>query len=178
MYSIIETVSTLAIPFIVLMVLLYGYYKGVRVYEVFVEGAGEGIKISVRILPYLLAMLLAIGVFRYSGAMEIFIYVIKYPARLMGIPPEIIPLVLMRPLSGSGALGVLSETLKVYGPDSFVGRVASTMMGSTETIFYTIAVYFGAVGIRNIRHVLPAALLADLAGVIASVLVCRLVFGG
>lgn len=178
MYSVIRTISSLAVPLIVLFVLLYGYLKGVKVYEVFIEGAAEGVKISIKILPYLIAMLLAIGIFRHSGAMEIFIDLIKYPARFLGIPPEVMPLVLMRPLSGSGALGMLTEILKTYGPDTFVGRVASTMMGSTETIFYTIAVYFGAVGIKNIRHVLPAALLADLAGVLASVFICRIVFGG
>lgn len=178
MYYAVKLISSLAVPLVVLVVLIYGYLRGVKVYEVFVEGAAEGIKTSIRILPYLIAMLLAIGIFRDSGAMDIFMYILKFPAFLLGIPPQVMPLVLMRPLSGSGALGVLSEILKTCGPDSFTGRVASTMMGSTETIFYTIAVYFGAVGVKNIRHVLPAALAADLAGVLASVLVCRFFFSG
>ena len=177
MYSIIKLISSLAVPFIILTILVYGYLRGVKVYEVFVEGAAEGVRTSIRILPYLVAMLLAIGIFRSSGAMDIFMSIFKFPALLLGIPPQVMPLVLMRPLSGSGALGVLSEILKTYGPDSFIGRVASTMMGSTETILYTISVYFGAVGVKNIRHVLPAALAADLAGVLASVFVCRLFFG-
>lgn len=177
MYRFVTIASSLAIPLLVTMVLVHGHIKGVKVYEAFVEGAADGIKTAVRILPYIAAMLLAMGIFRDSGAMDALITVFRYPAALFGIPPEVIPLIMMRPLSGSGALGVLSEILTAYGPDSFAGRVASTIMGSTETIFYTIAVYFGAVGIKNTRHVLPAALLADLAGVLASVMVCSAVFG-
>jgi spore maturation protein B len=177
MQSIVGAISSLAVPLIVLSVLAYGYIKGVKIYEVFIEGAAEGVKISVKILPYLVAILMAIGIFKNSGAMEIMLFLLGIPARLVGIPPEVLPMVLIRPLSGSGALGVLYEILCEYGPDSFAGRAASTMMGSTETIFYTIAVYFGAVGIRDTRHVLPAALLADLAGVMASVAICRLIFG-
>lgn len=177
METAIKTVSAFAVPLVVALILVHGYIKGVKVYEVFVEGAAEGIKTSLRILPYLIAILMAIGVFRSSGAMDILLALLKVPARLLGIPAEVTPLVLIRPLSGSGALGVLSEILNTYGPDSFAGRVAATMMGSTETIFYTITVYFGAVGIKDTRHVLPAALVADLAGVIASVVICSIIFG-
>ncbi|HQA47439.1 MAG TPA: spore maturation protein [Bacillota bacterium] len=177
METAIKTISAFAVPLVVAFILVHGYIKGVKVYEVFVEGAAEGIKTSLRILPYLIAILMAIGVFRSSGAMDILLALLKVPARLLGIPAEVMPLVLIRPLSGSGALGVLSEILNTYGPDSFAGRVAATMMGSTETIFYTITVYFGAVGIKDTRHVLPAALVADLAGVIASVVICSIIFG-
>jgi spore maturation protein B len=177
METAIKTISAFAVPLVVALILVHGYIKGVKVYEVFVEGAAEGIKTSLRILPYLIAILMAIGVFRSSGAMDILLALLKVPARLLGIPAEVTPLVLIRPLSGSGALGVLSEILYTYGPDSFAGRVAATMMGSTETIFYTITVYFGAVGIKDTRHVLPAALVADLAGVIASVVICSIIFG-
>ena len=177
METAIKTVSAFAVPLVVALILVHGYIKGVKVYEVFVEGAAEGIKTSLRILPYLIAILMAIGVFRSSGAMDILLALLKVPARLLGIPAEVTPLVLIRPLSGSGALGVLSEILNTYGPDSFAGRVAATMMGSTETIFYTITVYFGAVGIKDTRHVLPAALVADLAGVISSVIICSIIFG-
>jgi len=177
MFGLIQGLSSIAVPFIILFIVVHGYLNGVKVYEVFVEGAAEGIKTAVKVLPYLVAMLLAIGIFRSSGAMEIFTAALRYPAWVLGIPQEVIPLMLMRPLSGSGALGVVSEILKTYGPDSFAGRVASTMMGSTETIFYTIAVYFGAVGIKDTRHVLHAALLADLAGILAAVTICRIVFG-
>jgi len=177
METAIKTISAFAVPLVVAFILVHGYIKGVKVYEVFVEGAAEGIKTSLRILPYLIAILMAIGVFRSSGAMDILLALLKVPARLLGIPAEVTPLVLIRPLSGSGALGVLSEILNTYGPDSFAGRVAATMMGSTETIFYTITVYFGAGGIKDTRHVLPAALVADLAGVIASVVICSIIFG-
>jgi spore maturation protein B len=177
MAVIIRTVSAFAVPLVVSFILIHGYAKGIKVYEVFVEGAAEGIKTSLRILPYLIAILMAIGVFRDSGAMGILFILLKVPARLLGIPAEVMPLVLIRPLSGSGALGTVSEIFATYGPDSFVGRVAATMMGSTETIFYTIAVYFGAVGIKDTRHVLPSAFVADLAGVIASVVICSLFFG-
>lgn len=173
----IENLSAFAIPSLVAMVFMYGHKKGVKVYEVFVEGAGEGLKTSLRILPYLIAILMAIGIFRSSGAMDILLIILRVPAGLFGIPAEVMPLVLIRPFSGNGALGVLGEIFSIYGPDSFAGRVASTVMGSTETIFYTVAVYFGAIGIRDIRHVLPAAFVADLAGVIASVVVCKLIFG-
>jgi spore maturation protein B len=176
-YDIVNMASSLAIPLLVMMILVHGHMKGVKVYEAFVEGAADGIKTAVRILPYLAAMLLAMGIFRDSGAMDAMIWLLRYPASALGIPPEVIPLIMIRPLSGSGALGVLSEVLMAYGPDSFIGRAASTMVGSTETIFYTIAVYFGAVGVKNTRHVLPAALIADLAGVLASVMVCRAIFG-
>ena len=177
METAIKTISAFAVPLVVAFILVHGYIKGVKVYEVFVEGAAEGIKTSLRILPYLIAILMAIGVFRSSGAMDILLALLKVPARLLGIPAEVTPHVLIRPLSGSGALGVLSEILNTYGPDSFAGRVAATMMGSTETIFYTMTVYFGAVGIKDTRHVLPAALVADLAGVIASVVICSIIFG-
>lgn len=177
METAIKTVSAFAVPLVVASILVHGYIKGVKVYEVFVEGAAEGIKTSLRILPYLIAILMAIGAFRSSGAMDILLALFKVPAGLLGIPAEVTPLVLIRPLSGSGALGVLSEILYAYGPNSFAGRVAATMMGSTETIFYTITVYFGAVGIKDTRHVLPAALVADLAGVISSVIICSIIFG-
>ncbi|MGI6703870.1 MAG: spore maturation protein [Clostridia bacterium] len=177
MRLLIEALSAFAVPLLVAFVLIHGYKKGVKVYEVFVEGAAEGIKTSVRILPYLIAILMAIGIFRSSGAMDILLVLLRIPAGLLGIPAEVMPLVLIRPLSGSGALGVVSEIFATYGPDSFAGRVAGTMMGSTETIFYTTALYFGAVGIRDTRHVLPSALMADMAGVVASVVVCRLIFG-
>jgi spore maturation protein B len=176
MQSIVGAMSALAVPLLVALVLTYGYVKGVKIYEVFIEGAAEGIKTSIKILPYLVAILMAIGIFRSSGAMDLLVFLFSIPAKLIGIPSEVMPLVFIRPLSGSGALGVLYEILSTYGPDSFAGRAASTMMGSTETIFYTMAVYFGAVGIKDTRHVLASALLADLAGVIASVTICSLIF--
>jgi len=177
MSEFIKTVSILAIPAFIFGVLGFGYLKKINVYEAFVEGAKEGLTTAWRILPYLVAMFVAIGIFRSSGAMDVVIEVLTPITKFFGIPAEIIPLALMRPLSGSASTGMLAELFQVYGPDSFVGRVASTMMGSTETIFYTLSIYFGAVGIKRMRYTLWGALIAELAGLIASVIICRIVFG-
>ena len=174
--SIINGVSALAIPVIVVLITVYAYVKGVKVYEVFVEGAKEGFEIGVKIIPYLVAILAAIGVFRESGAMELMVDILGPITSKVGMPAEILTMAIMRPLSGSGALGVMTELMNTHGPDSFIGRLASTMMGSTETTFYVLAVYFGSVGIKNERHAVPAALLADLTGIIASVFICNMVF--
>lgn len=160
-----------------MFVLVYGYLKDVKIYEVFIEGAKEGLNISIKILPYLIAMLFAIGVFRESGILDILTDALSPFLKLIGIPPEVLPLAIMKPMSGSGSLGITAEILNKYGPDSLIGRIASTMMGSTETIFYTMSVYYGAVGIKNMRHTLSCALLAHFAGVIASCIICRIIFG-
>ena len=177
MIEITQMISLLAIPMFIVFILGYGYYKGVPVYEVCVEGAKEGLGTAFKVLPYLVAMFVAIGVFRASGAMDLLISVLSPVTSLAGIPSEILPLALMRPMSGSASAGMLAEIYKVYGPDSFIGRASSTMMGSTETIFYTVSVYFGSVGVKKTRYVLAAGLLADLAGLLASVAVCSIVFG-
>ncbi|WP_078683171.1 MULTISPECIES: spore maturation protein [Clostridium] len=150
--------------------------KGVKVYECFVEGAKDGILICIRIFPYLLAMLVAIAVFRESKALDYFIFLVKPLVSIIGLPPEILPLIFIKPLSGSGALGVLSDILIKYGPDSFIGMLSSIIMGTTETIFYTLTVYFGAVKIKKIRHTLWAAILADITAIIAAVTLTRLIF--
>jgi len=164
------------IPIIVLFIVFFGAAKGVKVYECFVEGAKDGIGICLRIFPYLLAMILAVGVFRESGALDCFIRIITPFVKLIGIPPEVVPLILIKPLSGSGSLGVFAEILNKFGADSSIGRTASIIMGSTETIFYTITVYFGAVKIKKIRHTLWAALMADLIAIIMSILLVRIFF--
>ncbi|MFL0195617.1 spore maturation protein [Clostridium sp. WILCCON 0269] len=164
------------IPIIIVSVVTYGIIKEVKVYECFIEGAKEGISICIKIFPYLLAMILAVGVFRESRALDYFIGFIKPIVNFIGIPAEVVPLILIKPLSGSGALGVFTETLSKFGPDSYIGRVASIIMGSTETIFYTVTVYFGAVGIKKIRHTLWAAIMADLVSVIVAVTVARIMF--
>jgi spore maturation protein B len=164
------------IAIIILGIVAYGMFKGVKVYECFVEGAKEGLSICLRIFPYLLAMLVAIAVFRESKALDYFINLIKPAVQLIGLPAEVVPLVLVKPLSGSGALGVLSDILIKYGPDSFIGRLSSIIMGTTETIFYTLTVYFGAVNIRKIRHTLWAALLADMVAIIMAITLARLMF--
>lgn len=173
----INAISKWAIPVLIAGIVAYGYFKRIKVYEVFTEGAKEGFTTAVRIIPYLVALLVAIGIFRASGAMNLLTSILSPITRLIGMPPETVPMALMRPLSGGGAQGIMTDLFKTYGPDSFIGRVAATMMGSTDTTFYILAVYFGSVGIKNTRHALPAGLVADFVGLVTSVLVCRLVFG-
>ncbi len=177
MVGIFETLSRFIIPVFILFILVYGFYKKVPVYEAFIEGAKEGFTTVIRILPYLVAMLVAIGVFRTSGAMELLFTLISPVTNLLGIPAALLPLAFMRPLSGSASIGILAEMLKVYGSDSYIGRTASTMMGSTETTFYTASIYLGSVGLRDTRYALVAGLLSDLVGFLSSIIICTLVFG-
>ncbi|HXG00340.1 MAG TPA: spore maturation protein [Bacteroidota bacterium] len=175
--EIVGAISILAIPALVVFVVLYGAVKKVKVYEAFVEGAKEGFHVAVRIIPYLVAMLVAIGVFRHGGAMDVLTIVLSPVTQLIGMPAETVPLALMRPLSGSGALGVMSEILTTHGPDSLIGRMVSVMMGSGETTFYVLAVYFGSVSVSRTRHAVPAGLVADLASILASVWIVNLLWG-
>ncbi len=172
----IDWLSILAIPLIIMLFLGYGYLKKVRVYEVFVEGAKEGFEVGVKIIPYLVAMLVAIAMFRASGAMDWLKIIMSPITGLINMDPELLPMALMRPLSGSGSLGVMTELMNKHGVDSLIGFTASTMFGSTETTFYVVAVYYGAVNIRNTRYSIPAGLAADVAGLIAAVLICQLVY--
>ncbi len=174
--SVINVISIFAIPLLLLVFLGWGFFKKVKVYEVFVEGAKEGFNTSVRIIPYLVAMLVAIAIFRASGAMELVTTILSPLASFIGMPAETLPLAILRPLSGSGSLGLMTELMKVHGPDSFIGVLASTMYGSSETTFYVLAVYFGAVNIKNTRHALPVGIIADVAGMLAAVWVVRLLF--
>lgn len=164
------------IPLIILLILAYGHLKGVKVYEAFIEGAMEGMHITLKIFPYIVAMLLAVAMLRSSGGLDFILYLLKPATAFIGIPAEVVPLVIMKPLSGSGALGVLADILKRAGPDTYSGLLASVIMSSTETIFYTITVYFGSVGIRNIRHTLAAALIAEFTGLVAAVWICSSFF--
>ena len=173
----IEILSVVAIPALIVLFIGYGAVRKVRVYEQFVEGAKEGFNIAVRIIPYLVAMLMAIGIFRAGGAMEWLTYILKPLTDLIGMPAEALPMALMRPLSGSGSLGIMTEIIKVHGPDSFIGVMVSTFFGSTETTFYVLAVYFGAINIKNTRHALPAGLIADVAGILGAVFIVRMLFG-
>jgi spore maturation protein SpmA len=175
--NIIQIFSTIAIPFLIIAFIGYGAFKKVKVYEEFVEGAKEGFNIAVKIIPYLVAMLMAIGIFRAGGAMDWLIYILKPVTNLIGMPAEALPMALMRPLSGSGSLGIMAEIMSVHGPDSFIGILTSTFFGSTETTFYVLAVYFGAVNIRNTRHAVPAGLIADIAGILGALFIVRLLFG-
>ena len=152
-------------------------FKKVKVYETFVEGAKDGFTIAVRIIPYLVAILVAIGMFRASGALDLLLNFLSPVLTLIGFPPENLPLALMRPLSGSGSLGLLTDLINVHGPDSLIAKIGATMFGSTETTFYVLAVYFGSVGIRKTRHALVAGLFADAVGVLSAVYICQFFFG-
>lgn len=170
--SIIEEVSRWAIPLILLIVPLAAYLRGVPVYESFVTGAEEGLKTGFRILPFLIGMLVSIRVFVDSGALEILSGLLQPIFLRFGLESNLtalIPLAVMRPLSGSGALGVATQIINQYGPDSMIGRIASTLQGSTDTTFFVLTVYFGSVGIKKYRYALKLGLLADFVGLIASI---------
>ena len=173
----IETISLYAIPVLLFLIPALAFIKKVKVYEEFVEGAKEGFQVAVRIIPFLVAILVAIGMFRASGAMDVFVSIVSPLTNLVSFPAEALPAAFMRPLSGSGTLGIVTELMQTHGPDSFIGRFASTIYGSTETTFYVLAVYFGAVNIKKIRHAVAAGLIADFVGIAAALFICRLVFG-
>lgn len=175
--SYVEALSILAIPFLLSFFPLYAALRSVPVYEEFVEGAKEGFQVALRIIPFLVAILVAIGMFRGAGGIDMLSRALDPALKFVGFPAELLPMALMRPLSGSGSLGIFSELVATHGPDSILARMAGTIMGSTETTFYVLAVYFGSVAIRRTRHAVPAGLLADTAGIAASIIVCRIVFG-
>jgi spore maturation protein SpmA/spore maturation protein SpmB len=167
------------IPGLAVLLLGFGVVRRVRVYECFVDGARDGFEVAVRIIPYLVAILVAVGMFRASGAMDIVVGAIGGFTAALGMPAEALPMALLRPLSGSGAYGVLAATIAepATGPDTYVGYLVSTLQGSTETTFYVLAVYFGAVQVRRVRHALAAGLTADLAGIVAAVVACLYLYG-
>jgi len=173
----ISILSYFVLPTLIVGFPLYGLIKGVRVYEEFVEGAKEGFEVAVTIIPYLVAILFAIGMFRASGAMDFLIGALDPVLGLIGVPAEVLPMAIIRPLTGSGSAAIVADMINQFGEDSLFVKMAATMFGSTETTFYVIAVYFGAVNIRETRHAVPAGLFADLVGVLASVYVVKLLFG-
>jgi spore maturation protein B len=175
--DIISVASYFVIPLIVVGFPLYGLYKKVPVYETFVDGAKEGFTVAVRIIPYLVAILFAIGMFRASGAMDALATGLNPFLSLIGFPAEVLPMAIVRPLTGSGSAGLVVDMINQYGEDSLFVKMAATMFGSTETTFYVIAVYFGAVNIRKTRHAVAAGLTADFAAMIIAVWVVRLLFG-
>lgn len=164
------------IPIIIGLIVICGMKNGVKVYECFIDGAKDGIKICLKIFPYLLAMLIAVGVFTDSGLLNQFINFVRPVVKIIGLPPEVVPLVVVKPLSGSGAMGVFTNILKKYGADTYIGLIASIIMGSTETIFYTLTVYYGSVNIKKIRHTLWAAIFGDLTAIIMAVFLTRIMF--
>jgi spore maturation protein SpmA len=165
------------VPMLIAGLLLVGVAGRVRVYEAMIEGARDGLGVVVRIIPYLVGILVAVGMFRASGAMDLLIRGLEPITGLIGFPGEALPMALLRPLSGSGALGVMAEILATHGPDSFVGMVVSTLQGSTETTFYVLTLYAGAGRVRELRHALPACLIGDAAGVLGATAACHLFFG-
>lgn len=173
-----RAISPWIVPTLMLGFLLFGMLRGVRIYEVFVEGAKDGFQVALRIIPYLVAILVAVGMFRASGAMDFLVRTIGAVTGPLGLPAEALPMALLRPLSGSGAYGVMASIINdpTIGPDSYVGLLVTTLQGSTETTFYVLAVYFGAVQVRRIRHTLAAALTADVVAVIAAVAICSYLF--
>lgn len=177
-FGAIETIANWAVPTLLIGIPVYGVIKGVKVYEVFVEGAKEGFEVAVKIMPYLVAILVAIGLFRDIGIMTLMSDFINLATGPLNVPAEILPMIMIRPLSGSGALGVMNSIFIAHGPDSYIGMMASVVMGSTETTFYILAVYFGAVNIRKTRHAVIAGLAGDAAGAFMAILLCIILFGG
>ena len=172
----LDAVSLWAIPVLFVLIPLAGLVRRVKVYDLFIEGAREGFDVAVRIIPFLVGILVAIGMFRASGAMDLVTAALAPIAQSTGFPGELVPLAILRSLTGSGSLAFATDLVKTHGPDSLIGRAAATMYGSSETTFYVLAVYFGAVGVRRTRHAVPAALVGDLVAAIASVVVCRWLF--
>jgi spore maturation protein SpmB len=175
-----SAVSPWIIPGLMMALLGFGVLRRVPIYEVFVDGARDGFQVAIRIIPYLVAILVAVGMLRASGAMDMLITPLSRVTSLVGLPADALPMALLRPLSGSGAYGYLSAIIQDpnIGPDSYTGYLVSTLQGSTETTFYVLAVYFGAVQIRRVRHALATGLTADFAGIVAAVFICSLLFGG
>jgi spore maturation protein B len=171
----VNALSILAIPFLLGFFPLYAAVRGLKVYDEFVEGAKEGFGVILKIIPFLVTMLVAISMFKAAGGVDLLTRALNPILTPLHFPSELVPLALMRPLSGSGTLALLTKLVHDLGPDNIVSLMGATIYGSTETTFYVAAVYFGAVGIKRTRHAIPAGLLADLAGVIASVVICRAV---
>jgi len=174
--EVIKEISRWAIPVMFFFIPGIAFLRGVKVYEAFVEGAQEGFETAVKIIPFLVGMLVAIGVFRASGALEVFVNLVRPVTDLLHVPAEVLPLAFMRPLSGGAALGLAAELIKSCGPDSYIGQLASTMQGSTDTTFYVLTVYFGSVGVVKYRYSVAVGLIADVAGFLASVYICNLLF--
>ena len=174
--STMNIISLWALPAIIILILTMGLVKKVPIYEVFTEGAKEGFKVSVNIIPYLVAIIVAISMLRASGIIELGEHILSPVLAHLNIPADVIPIMIVRSLSGSAALGIFSDIANALGPDNYATTLAAVMVGSSETTFYVLAVYFGAVGIKKLRYSLIVGLLADLIGIIAAITVCNCMF--
>lgn len=174
--TIIDLISDWTLPLILVIIPLWAIYKKIPLYETFINGAKEGFSIGVKIIPYLVAILVAIGMFRASGAIEMIAGLLKPALDAIGMPADVLPLAIIRPLSGSGALGIMSEISGAHGGDAFVSKMAAVMVGCSETTFYVLTVYFGSVGVSRFRHALAAGLIADIAGLAAAIFISNIVF--
>ena len=170
----INYISSAAIPVIILLIIVYGVFEKNKVYDSFLEGAKEGIEIVFKMFPTLIAIFIAVGALRTSGIIDLIVNTIQPVIQAIKVPCEVMPLAILRPISGSASMAVAVDIMKNFGTDTPIGLITSTIMGSTETTFYTIAIYTSCVGIKNTRYILIPALLADVSGMIASVLVCRI----
>ena len=168
--------SKYIMPLLILFIIVFGLVRKNEVYEPFIAGASDGLKTLAGVVPSIVGILVAVNMLKASGAIEMIAHALSPVLKLIGMPEEIIPLAFLRPFSGSGSVSIVTDIIKTQGPDSYSGKIAAVMMGSTETTFYTVALYYGAAKVKNIRHTLHAALLADLCGIIGSVIVCRLWF--
>jgi spore maturation protein B len=177
LYEWITVISAWMIPFIIVFIPLYAAFRRIPVYETFLEGAKDGFGTAVNIIPHLVGMMVAISMFRASGAMDMLASLISPLLDQLGVPSEVLPLGLLRPLTGAGSLAFTAELIKTFGPDSMIGRMASTIQGSTDTTLYVLTVYFGAIGIRRSHYALKVGLFSDLVGFIAAIIICLYVFG-
>lgn len=173
--KIVNYISTIAVPVVIIIIVIYGIADKKKVYDIFVEGATEGMSIVIKIFPTLLGIFLAVGVLRSSGLLEIITRAVSVFTNKVGFPSEVMPLAMLSPISGSASLAVATDIMKTYGVDSKIGLITSTIMGSTETTFYTIAIYTGSIGVKKIRFVLVAALIADFIGMLTSAIVWNII---
>lgn len=172
--QLVSFISNLAMPILILGIVLYGFKEKINVFDVFLEGAKEGLEITISIFPTLIGLFMAIGALRASGVLDIIAYILTPILNFINFPSEVMPLALIRPISGSSSIAVATDIMKNFGVDSILGTIASTIMGSTETTLYTIAIYTSCVKIKKTRGVLAASLIADVVGILASVMVCRI----
>lgn len=174
--KIINFLSNVAMPMVILLIIMYGLREKNKVFDTFLEGAKEGIKTTLSILPTLIGLFLAIGALRSSGVLELIINISSPILDILNFPSELMPLAILRPISGSGSIAVATDIMKSCGVDSLIGNIASTILGSTETTLYTIAVYTSCIKIKKTRYILIAALAADIVGIIASTIICKIIY--